>query len=105
MSARNVISFLQGPAARRDLLDSLKLMSKDEVLAVAADHGLPFSNADFDTLIWGLELKLAARRGEAFDARFPLWQLMWGQYYFEYLVLDLMPSLTSAEIEAAVAAA
>lgn len=105
MSARNVITFLRGPAARGDLLDSLKLMSKAEVLAVAADLGYPFTGEEFDPLIWGLELKLAARRGEAFDARFPLWQTMWGQYYFEYLVLDLMPSLTDAEIEDALAAA
>jgi len=103
MSAQNVIAFMRGPAARRDLLDSLKLMSKDEVMAVATEAGLPFTDADFDPLIWGLELKLAARRGEQFDARFALWQTMWGQYYFEYLVLDLIPSLTDAEIEAALA--
>jgi hypothetical protein len=105
MSARNVIAFLRGPAARSDLLDSLKLMSKDEVLAVAADLGFPFTDADFDPLIWGLEVRLAARRGEACDARFPLWQTMWGQYYFEYLVLDLLPSLRDDEIDAALASA
>ncbi len=105
MSARNVIAFMRGPAARSDLLHSLKLMSKGEVMAVAADLGYPFTDADFDPLIWGLELKLAARRSEAFDARFPLWQTMWGQYYFEYLVLDLLPSLKDDEIEAALASA
>ena len=31
--------------------------------------------------------------GEPFDAQFPLWQTMWGQYYLEYLVLDLLPAL------------
>ncbi len=39
MSARNVIAFMRGPAARSDLLDSFKLMGKDEVMAVAADLG------------------------------------------------------------------
>ena len=28
MSAKNVIDFMRGPAARKDLLDSLKVMSK-----------------------------------------------------------------------------
>ena len=27
-----------------------------------------------------------------FDGQFPLWQLMWGKYYLEYLVIDLIPS-------------
>jgi hypothetical protein len=101
MSARNVIAFLRGPAARQDVLESLKLMSKDEVMAVAADLGYPFTDADFDPLIWGLELRMAARGGEKFDQRFSLWQTMWGQYYVEYLVLDLLPALTDEEIEAA----
>ncbi|MGE3270450.1 MAG: hypothetical protein AB7P40_16980 [Chloroflexota bacterium] len=105
MSARNVIAFMKGPAVQKDLLDSLKLMSKDEVMAVAGELGMPFTDADFDPLIWGLEVKLAARRGESFDQRFSLWQTMWGQYYFEYLVLDLLPALTDAEIEAALASA
>lgn len=103
MSKRNVINFMRGPASETQLLDSLKTMSKDDVMTVARELGFPFSDADFDPLIWGLEVKLAARRGEQFDQRFGLWQTMWGQYYFEYLVLDLMPSLTSDEIEAAVA--
>lgn len=103
MSAQNVIAFMRGPAARKDLLDSLKLMSKDEVMAVAAELGYPFTDADFDPLIWGLELRMAERGHEAFDQRFSLWQTMWGQYYFEYLVLDLLPALTDEEIAAALA--
>ncbi|MCC7372485.1 MAG: hypothetical protein IT306_28995 [Chloroflexi bacterium] len=103
MSKRNVISFMRGPASEKDLLNSLKTMNKDEVMSVASELGYPFTDADFDPLIWGLEVKLAARRGEPFDQRFPLWQTMWGQYYFEYLVLDLLPALTKDEIEAAVA--
>lgn len=93
MSGQNVIEFMRLLGERPDLLDELKLVSKDEVIAAAAAQGLPFAEADFDPLIWGLELKLAEHRGEPFDAQFPLWQTMWGQYYLEYLARDLIPAL------------
>jgi hypothetical protein len=101
MSGRNAIDFLRIVAARADLLERLKVQSKAEVLAVAAAEGLPFAESEFDDLIWNLELHLAERRGERFDQRFPLWQTMWGQYYLEYLVIDLLPSFEEAEIEGA----
>lgn len=93
MSADNLIAFLRTVAGRADILDSLVTKSKDEVIATAADFELPFSEADFDTLIWDLEVQLAAKRGDSFDAQFGLWQLMWGQYYLEYVVTDLLPGL------------
>jgi hypothetical protein len=96
MSRQNLIEFLKGPAARTDMLEFLKLRSKDAVIAVAADVGLPFTEQEFDSLIWDLEERLAAKRGEAFDPRFALWDTLWGRYYLEYLVLDLIPSLASA---------
>lgn len=96
MSGQNVVEFMRLLAARPDLLAELKLVSKDEVIAAAGAQGLPFSESDFDPLIWGLELKLAEHRGEPFDAQFPLWQTMWGQYYLEYLALDLIPALDAA---------
>jgi hypothetical protein len=102
MSDRNVLDFLRTVAARADILDSLKVQSKDEVIAAAAAFGFPFSEPEFDALIWNLEVQLAARRGEAFDAHFPLWQTMWGKYYLEYLVNDLVPALEEANLGAAV---
>jgi hypothetical protein len=98
MSGQNVIAFLHLLGQRPDLLDELKVKSKDEVIAAAAANGLPFSEPDFDPLIWGLEVKLAQIRGEPFDAQFPLWQTMWGQYYLEYLALDLAPALDTANL-------
>ena len=96
MSGQNAIEFLRLLGGRTDLLDDLKVKSKDEVIVAAAAHGLPFAEADFDPLIWGLEVRLADKRGEAFDAQFPLWQTMWGQHYLEYLALDLIPALDAA---------
>jgi hypothetical protein len=96
MSSENLIAFLRTVAARGDILDSLVTRSKDEVIATAADFGLPFSEADFDAVIWDLEVQLAAKRGDPFDAQFGLWQTMWGQYYLEYVVRDLLPSLEEA---------
>lgn len=88
----NVIGFLREIATRADVLDSLKVRSKQEVVAAAAGFGFPFEESEFDALIWDLELQLAGKRGEAFDPHFPLWQTMWGKYYLEYLALDLVPS-------------
>jgi hypothetical protein len=93
MSERNLIAFLQTVARRSDLLRSLETSSKDEVIAAAADFGLPFTEAEFDSIVWDLEVQLAAKRGDAFDGQFGLWRTMWGQYYLEYIVTDLLSSL------------
>ncbi|MBK8175666.1 MAG: hypothetical protein IPK66_10500 [Rhodospirillales bacterium] len=103
MSARNLITFLRTVAIRADVLDALKRLGKDEVIATAAAYGLPFSEAEFDRVIWDLEIRLAEKRGEAFDAHFPLWETMWGRHYFDYLVVDMMPSLSDADISAVLA--
>jgi hypothetical protein len=99
VSVSNVIEFLRVVAARGDVLDNLKVQTKDAVLAAARDLGLPFSESEFDSLIWNLEVNLARKRGENFDAHFPLWETMWGTYYFEYLVTDLLPSLAEADVD------
>jgi hypothetical protein len=96
MSSDNVLDFLRLVAARVDVLDTLKVQSKDDVLGAAADFGLGFSESEFDTLVWELEVNLARTRGENFDAHFPLWETMWGKYYLDYLVTDLLPSVTKS---------
>lgn len=103
MSGRNLIAFLRTVASRADLLDALKLQGKDQVIAAAAAFGLAFTEAEFDRLIWDLEIRLAARRGEPFDAHFALWETMWGKHYLDYLVLDMMPALDDADVEAVLA--
>jgi hypothetical protein len=88
-----VIDFLRLIGSRSDLLATHKVKDKDSVLAAAADLGCTFTESEFDTYVWDAEVRLAQRRGEAFDEHFPLWQTMWGSYYLEYLVTDLVPSL------------
>src|SRR4051794_5176846 len=96
MSAGNLLEFLGTVAARADLLATLNVQSKEDVITAAADFGLPFTEAEFDSLIWELEMALAAKRGEPFDEQFGLWRLMWGKYYLEFLVNDLLPSFVEA---------
>jgi hypothetical protein len=88
-----VAGFLRLLAGRDDLLDSLKTRGKDEVLAAAADLGFTFTENEFDSFVWDAEVRLAEHRDEPFDAQFPLWQTMWGRYYLEYLVTDVVSSL------------
>ncbi len=89
-----MFDFLRQVGERPQLLAELRFKAKDEVLATAATLGYAFSEHDFDTGVWDAELRLAQRRGETFDAAFPLWQTMWGRTYLEYLVVDLVPSLS-----------
>jgi hypothetical protein len=96
VSDSNVIEFLRTVAVRADVLDSLKVRSKEEVIGAAAGFGFPFTEPEFDSLIWGLEARLAAKRGEKFDQHFSLWETMWGKYYLDYLVTDLIPGLEEA---------
>ena len=67
------------------------MRSKEEVLAAAAHFGFPFAESEFDSLIWNLEAHLAAKRGENFDAQFPLWETMWGKYYLEIWLSESDP--------------
>lgn len=103
MSEQNVITFLTTVATRPDVLESLRFKSKDEVLAAAADFNLPFTNQDFDDLVWYLESHLAERLGEAFDNHFSLWESMWGQTYLEFLVRDMMTCFSKQDFQAALA--
>jgi hypothetical protein len=93
------LGFLRLVAARADVLESLKPRGKQAFLAAAADFGFDVAETDFDAYVWDLEVALAAHRGERFDAHFPLWQTMWGRYYLEYLVTDLLPSVEETGLE------
>jgi hypothetical protein len=88
-----VLDFLRLLRERPDLLDTLKVQGKDDVLAAATDLGYAFTETEFDADVWDAEVRLAQRRGEPFDAHFGLWQTMWGRYYLEYLVTDLVSSI------------
>jgi hypothetical protein len=98
MSQQNVIDFLRCIGERPHLLNALKMRPKDRVVKAAADLGYPFTDAEFDELIWDLEGQLAAARKEPFNEHFSLWQTMWGRYYLEVLAVDLMPSLAEQRI-------
>jgi hypothetical protein len=99
LTKANVIKFLRKVAGEVDVLDLLKVKSKGDVIAAAEQFGFPFAESEFDSLVWDLEVYLASKRGERFDPHFALWQTMWGKYYLEYLVADLLPSFDEADIE------
>ena len=96
MSAANVISFMQTLSVRPDLLNDLRTRTKEQVLEIAASLGHPFTDGEFNSVVWELERRLAEERTEPFDATFPLWRIMWGAYYLEYLIVDLLSSCEEA---------
>jgi hypothetical protein len=95
MSRRNVLGFLRHLGGDPELLAQLKTRSKDEVIVAATERGYPFAPEDFDTVVWDCEARLADRRGEPFDGHFSLWSTLWGRYYLEMLVEDLVPALSA----------
>jgi hypothetical protein len=101
MTSRNIIEFLRTVGAQADLLEYLKVRSKDEVIATATALGYPFTEPEWNSLIWDLEVYLTEKRGEKFDTRF--FSTMWGKYYLEFLVGDLMPSFTAEDFDAVTA--
>jgi hypothetical protein len=105
MSRKAVVEFLAMLADAPTLLAQLNTASKDEVVALARESGYEFYDADYDDVVWNLEARLAERRGERFDNTFSLWELMWGRYYLEFVVRDVIPSFTPAELAAALGAA
>lgn len=98
MTVANVSAFLRHLASHPDLLADLNTQPKDMVIKHAAELGFGFSEEEFNTTVWGAEERLATFRGEKFDATFPLWDLMWGRYYLDYLVNDLLPSCIESGI-------
>jgi hypothetical protein len=104
MSERNLITFLQTVAIRADVLDVLEWLDKNMVIATADLFGLAFTEPEFDRLIWALEEHLANKRGEVFDGHFSLWETMWGQSYFSYLVKDVITSLSRYDIDSVIVA-
>jgi hypothetical protein len=98
MAASDLLDFLGMLRGERELLSNLNTKTKDEVCELAAAMGYSFTAEDFDKTIWPMEIELASRRGEAFDPNFSLWHLMWGRYYLEFVVDDVVPSLTDAEL-------
>lgn len=98
MAASDLLDFLGMLRGERELLSNLNTTSKDEVCEIASTMGYSFTAEDFDTTIWPMEIELASRRGEPFDPNFSLWHLMWGRYYLEFVVDDVVPSFTDAEL-------
>jgi hypothetical protein len=64
----------------------------------AEDSGYEFTESEFDDTVWGIEILLANKLGENFDLNFSLWETMWGKYYLEYLVSNVIDCLSESEI-------
>jgi hypothetical protein len=99
MAKKAVINFLQQLIQQPELQNKLKTLPKPEVLLYAERAGYEFTEKEFDDTVWGLEILLADKLGENFDLNFSLWETMWGKYYLEYLVSNVIDCLSASEIE------
>jgi predicted ribosomally synthesized peptide with nif11-like leader len=98
MSKKEVTVFLNSLKHQSDLRDKLRTLPKQEVLKYAKESGYDFTEQEFDETVWGLEILLADKLGEIFDFNFSLWETMWGKYYLDYLIDNVIDCLSSAEI-------
>ena len=99
MAKVEVVNFLQKLAKESKLRHKLKILSKHEVLTNAQHLGYKFSEQEFDDTVWDLEISLAKKLGENFDLNFSLWEAMWGNYYLEFIVTNVVDCFSTAEIE------
>jgi len=90
MNNIQVINFLESLTHQVEVRADLRSKSKQEVLSYAAEKGFDFSEQDFDDTIWGFEIELAGQLNEKFDLSFSLWETMWGRYYLDYLIDNLV---------------
>lgn len=98
MAKISVFEFLQDVADDPALQLDLRTKSKPEVLGYANKAGFDFSEKEFDDAIWGIEMFLANKVGEPFDLSFSLWETMWGKYYLEYLIDNVLGCVTQEDI-------
>jgi hypothetical protein len=98
VTSKVVFDFLRHVGREPGLVHELRARSKPEVLERARQLGYDFPEQDFDDSVWGVEGFLAAKVGEPFDSSFSLWETMWGKYYLEYLVDNVVKGLSDEDI-------
>ncbi|PQO41056.1 hypothetical protein [Blastopirellula marina] len=89
-----VINFLRHLGDQSELRRHLRTMSKSQVMAEAQRIGFVFSENEYDEVVWGAEMFLAEKLGEPFDFQLSLWKTMWGKYYLDFVLDDVIASLT-----------
>ncbi|MDJ0796490.1 MAG: Nif11-like leader peptide family natural product precursor [Calothrix sp. MO_167.B12] len=99
MSRKAVFDFLIAVAKDDYLQKELRTKSKDEVINNAKQMNYDFTDGEFDDTVWESEIFIANKRQENFDLTFSLWETMWGKYYFQYLIDNVIGSLSEQEME------
>ncbi|MGK7879445.1 MAG: Nif11-like leader peptide family natural product precursor [Crocosphaera sp.] len=98
MAKIEVIKFLKAMVQDSNLKNQLKVKQKEDVLKEACQI-YSFTEKEFDDVVWDLEGLLAQKRGENFDLNFSLWETMWGKYYLEFVVDNVVSCLSDQELE------
>lgn len=99
MAKTSAVDYLKTVAFHSSLQEKLRVKSKDEVMNHAKNMGYDFAENEFDDVVWELEMFLAEKRGEKFDHTFSLWTTMWGKYYLQYVIDNVIGSLSDQDIE------
>ena len=87
-----VIEFLQQVSQNQNERSRLRFAQKTTVLETAQQNGFNFSENEYDVTLFAIEAKLAEYTKEEFaNPNYSLWNLMWGQTYFDYLLDSLIP--------------
>ncbi len=100
MSKENVINFFGACSNDTALLDKFERKNLPEVLLHAKSIGYSFSSEELATVIGGMEAQIITQKmGEEINAYSSLWPRMWGKSRLQYIVRDLLPNFSDAELK------
>ena len=100
MSKENVINFFKVCTDDTILLEKFEQKNLPEILLHAKSLGYSFSSKELATIIGGMEVHIITQKmGEEINAYSSLWPRMWGKSRLEYIVQELLPNFSEAELK------
>ncbi|MCL2923096.1 MAG: Nif11 family protein [Trichodesmium sp. MAG_R04] len=100
MAREDVVYFFQKVSKNAFLLDKFRDKVLKELVAEAKNMGYEFTEIEISDVVWEMEIFLAKKRGEQFGPMFSLWRTMWGKNYFQYVIDNVIESLSVEEMQA-----
>lgn len=98
MARENVVKFLKAVSESVSLAQKFRDKNLEELVVDAKNIGYEFTDIEISDVVWEIEIFLATKRDEDFDPMFSLWRTMWGKNYFQYVIDNVVGSLSEEEM-------
>ena len=93
-----VIDFFNSIKDNICITNYLRTKSDYEIVKFAEKLKYKFTVADLTDIVWEMEIFLSKKINEKFDETFSLWKTMWGKFYFDYIIENIIKALTEEEM-------